>query len=86
MNDKKNFFGSSDGDFKKVSESQRLFEKICGAIDRSRAYVSTAINTAMVYTYFEIGRYTVEDELEGARRAEYGKAVLKNLSAELQEK
>jgi predicted nuclease of restriction endonuclease-like (RecB) superfamily len=40
----------------------------------------------MVYTYYEIGRYIVEDEQQGEQRAEYGKALLKELSAKLIEK
>lgn len=39
----------------------------------------------MVYTYFEIGRMITEEELGGKQRAEYGKAVLKTLSAKLSE-
>lgn len=37
----------------------------------------------MVYSYFEIGRYIVEEEQNGKTRAEYGKAVLKSLSEKL---
>lgn len=43
----------------------------------------TAVNTAMVYAYFEIGRHIVEHEQKGDTRAEYGKALLKELSAKL---
>jgi len=37
----------------------------------------------MVYTYYEVGRYIVEDEQQGNYRAEYGKAVLKELAERL---
>ena len=37
----------------------------------------------MVYTNFEVGRYIVEYEQNGKDRAEYGKSILKNLSARL---
>ena len=37
----------------------------------------------MVYSYFEIGRHIVEHEQKGDSRAEYGKALLKELSAKL---
>jgi len=37
----------------------------------------------MVYTYYEVGRYIVEDEQQGKYRAEYGKAVLKELAERL---
>lgn len=37
----------------------------------------------MVYTYYDIGRHIVEDELQGERRATYGKSILKNLAVRL---
>jgi uncharacterized phage infection (PIP) family protein YhgE len=40
----------------------------------------------MVYTYYEIGRYIVEDEQNGEQRAEYGKSVLKDLAENLTDK
>ena len=46
----------------------------------------SAVNTAMVYTYYEIGRMIVEDEQQGEERAKYGKAVLKELSIRLTNK
>lgn len=40
----------------------------------------------MTLTYFEIGRLIVEHEQQGMERAEYGKAVLKELSQRLTQK
>ena len=40
----------------------------------------------MVYAYFEIGRHIVEHEQKGENRAEYGKAILKELSSRLTER
>ena len=37
----------------------------------------------MVYTYYGIGKYIVEDEQNGYERAAYGKKVLKQLSEQL---
>jgi hypothetical protein len=48
--------------------------------------MATAVNLTMVYTYYEVGRYIVEDEQQGEQRAEYGKAVLKELSVRLTER
>ena len=48
---------------------------------RQRAY--TAINFAMVESYWLIGQQIVENELRGAARAEYGKGVLKELADRL---
>ena len=60
-----------------------LFERISALIDLAHKRVRTAIDTTMVYTYYGIGHYIVEDEQQGEQRAQYGKAVLKNLSAKL---
>lgn len=48
---------------------------------RQKAY--SAINSAMVEAYWQIGRRIVEEEQNGANRAEYGKRILENLSKEL---
>ena len=45
---------------------------------RQKAY--TAVNSAMVEAYWEIGRRIVEEEQSGRERAEYGKEIIKNLS------
>lgn len=44
------------------------------------------IDAQMVNAYWLIGRDIVEEEQHGKRRAEYGKAILKGLSAKLQGK
>jgi DUF1016 N-terminal domain len=64
-------------------DDTRLFGKIAELIDLARRQVATAVNLTMVHTYFEIGRMIVEDEQQGKERAEYGKAVLKDLSQRL---
>lgn len=62
---------------------QSLANRIEMLIAEARKQVITTVNTTMVYTYYEIGRMIVEDEQQGERRAEYGKAVLKELSMRL---
>ncbi|MEA3444561.1 MAG: DUF1016 N-terminal domain-containing protein, partial [Bacteroidota bacterium] len=42
-----------------------------------------AVNTHLVDTYWKIGQYIVEFEQKGKERAEYGTALLKELSADL---
>ena len=63
-----------------------LFERVSALIEQARRRVVTAVNVAEVYTKYEIGRYIVEDEQQGNARAEYGKQVLKELSARLIER
>ena len=64
----------------------QLFTKIAQLIESARQKVATAVNLAMVYTYFDIGRMIVEEEQQGETRAAYGKHILKNLSLQLTEK
>lgn len=63
-----------------------LFQHISHLIEESKKRVKTAIDTTMVYTYFGIGQYIVEDELNGNYRASYGKEVLQGLSKRLTDK
>lgn len=60
-----------------------LYNKIASILEESRKFVATTVNTAMVQTYFEIGRLIVEEEQHGNIRAEYGKETLKKLSEKL---
>lgn len=60
-----------------------LFSRVAALIEQSRQRVASAVNTAMVYTYYEIGRYIVEYEQEGASRAKYGKKILEELANSL---
>jgi len=44
------------------------------------------VNTAMVQSYWEIGRLIVEHEQQGNSRADYGKQQLQQLSQQLTER
>ena len=66
-----------------TKQEDALFEKISKLIDEAHRHVKTTVNTAMVYTYYGIGKYIIENEQQGEKRAAYGKAVLKNLSVRL---
>jgi len=59
-----------------ISEIKLILEQA-----RQRAY--QAVNTAMVEAYWLIGKRIVEEEQNGKEKAEYGEAVLKNLSIAL---
>lgn len=63
-----------------------LFLKVVELVMQARKRVARSVNLAEVYTKFHIGQYIVEYEQKGAIRAEYGKAVLKELSKRLTEK
>ncbi|WP_119344350.1 PDDEXK nuclease domain-containing protein [Facilibium subflavum] len=63
-----------------------LANAIATQIEKARAQVRQAVNTAMVQSYWEIGRLIVEDEQQGQQRAIYGKQQLQQLSEALTER
>ena len=52
-------------------------------LEAARRASARAVNAFMTATYWEIGRRIVEFEQHGKKRAEYGKALLEQLSADL---
>lgn len=64
----------------------KLAEKIESLVTEARKKVASVANTAQVYTYYEIGRYIIDDEQGGQIRAEYGKGVLKRVFEQLTER
>ena len=67
------------------SRSDYLAERIEKLVAEARLKVANTANVTMVYTYFEVGRYIVEEEQDGNFRAKYGKRILKNVSIRLTE-
>lgn len=63
--------------------AEQLANRIESLIVEARKKIASTVNVAMVYTYFEVGRYIIEDEQGGKTRAEYGKGVLKRVSERL---
>ena len=62
-----------------------LHQAIRSLLLTARAQVRQTVNTAMVQTYWHIGRMIVEDEQGGQKRAAYGKQVLLELAMRLSE-
>lgn len=60
-----------------------LYNQVSELLHIARTKVVRTINATMTQAYFNIGRLIVEDEQGGSERAEYGKAVLKDLSKRL---
>ncbi|MBE0462301.1 MAG: PDDEXK nuclease domain-containing protein [Halomonadaceae bacterium] len=63
-----------------------LVSAITQQIEQARGQVRQAVNTAMVQSYWEIGRLIIEHEQQGSSRAEYGKQQLQQLSKQLTER
>lgn len=63
-----------------------FLENVSEVLAQARKNAKTAVNLAMVYAYYEIGRMIVEEEQHGQNRAAYGKQILQELSKYLNEK
>lgn len=61
----------------------KLYRSVREVLITARATVQHSINFAMVEAYWSVGRLIIEDEQQGEKRAEYGKAVLNELSKRL---
>lgn len=78
----------------KTTEKRKLSEAHAPSIDfaynnireileKARLTAIRAVNSAMVFAYWEIGRVIVEEEQKGKERAAYGANLLKQLSVRL---
>ena len=63
-----------------------FFDSAASLIEQARHYVGRTADLTMCITYFELGRMIVEEEQGGQARAQYGRALLKELAAFLTER
>ena len=69
-----------------LPEYDALLSQISQLVEIARSEVQRSVNTAMVQTYWSIGRLIIDHEQQGESRAAYGKAQLSNLSLKLVER
>lgn len=62
---------------------ENLKTQIGELLKKGREQAGRAINTILVQTYWQIGRYIIEFEQKGKEKAGYGEELLKNLSKDL---
>lgn len=60
-----------------------VLTRVVELLESARRASARAVNSFMTATYWEVGRRIVEGEQGGARRAEYGEALIERLSADL---
>ncbi len=60
-----------------------LFIIVKELIIQSRTKTYRMVNSVLLQTYWQIGKVIVEEEQQGKHRADYGKAILKNLADQL---
>lgn len=58
-------------------------QEIKQILAQARQKTYTAINSAMVGAYWQIGKRIVEEEQNGKERADYGKEIIQNISEEM---
>ena len=66
-----------------LTPSSDFFTDVRGILADARRSAYTAVNSAMVATYWQIGRRIVEEEQGGEAKATYGEGLLKALSKDL---
>lgn len=63
--------------------TQKFYQNIRQLIEQNRRRTYRVINSAMLHTYWNIGRLIVEEEKEGSARAIYGKRLIPTLAKQL---
>jgi len=67
-------------------EGDNLFDRVVSILEQARSNAVRAVNNNMVIAYWLIGREIIQEIQAGDERAEYGKQVIEQLSAELNHK
>lgn len=62
---------------------QTLIDRIATCLTQGRIQAGQQVNTVLLKTYRQIGRYIIEFEQSGQERAEYGSRLLSQLSKDL---
>src|SRR5437868_3159741 len=65
------------------SHEEHLYTRVVGILEDARSQVSRTVNTAMVHSYWLIGREIVQVEQQGKKRAEYGEQLMRRLAGRL---
>lgn len=66
-----------------LNKEDKLYQRVAEILDAARGQVVRSVNTAMVQSYWLIGREIILVEQGGEQRAGYGDEVLKQLAARL---
>jgi len=66
-----------------LSLPDNLYSEVAEILTSAQKNVRTAVNTAMVVSYWHIDRLIVEEEQDGEGRVEYAKALISELSKRL---
>ncbi len=64
-------------------ENNPLYTAVALIIAEARKRSYSSVNTILLETYWKVGKLICEDEMQGKKRAHYGKGVLKRLANQL---
>lgn len=70
----------------KNTDYQLLIDKIGNVYQSAKSKIISAVNTEMLFAYWQIGRDIIEFEQGGQLKAEYGKQLLLSLAKDLTDK
>ena len=62
-----------------TKEYNNLVENISQIVVSAQTNIAKTVNKTMIFTYWNIGRYIVEFEQKGDKRAKYGTKLLKKI-------
>lgn len=65
------------------TEASNLFQSIREIVRRAQQQLFRQANSALLESYWHIGRLIIEDEQSGKIRAQYGEQTLKKLAIQL---
>jgi predicted nuclease of restriction endonuclease-like (RecB) superfamily len=68
---------------KRTNNLDVIFDRVKAILADARAKAWQAVNSAMVVSYWEIGRIIVNEEQKGKSRAAYGKKIISSLAQKL---
>lgn len=68
---------------KRTNNLNVIFERVKTILVEAREKAWQAVNSAMVVSYWEIGRIIVNEEQKGKSRADYGKKIISSLAQKL---
>ena len=60
----------------KDSNFKQLYADICHVLSTARGKAYSAVNFAMVQSYWQIGKLITDEELGGKQRADYGRYLI----------
>lgn len=70
-------------DMEIIENYQQIISDVKQIIINGRNMAYNAVNSALLLTYWNIGKRIVENEQKGKQRADYGRQLIKTLSREL---